>query len=336
MPDFPNQVNTIQAPAVAGDFASANPRASVLAGEGALISGLGVINGVTVQGAVVGRFGWLTYQQIDNDNAPAVLNTFGAGIPAGLVARRQVGLITQYLGTSVQYLQTGFQIMAFNNVDMWVVNNGSQAAQVGMKAFANFADGSASFFAAGTISTSTPPLPGGSGSASSIAAGTFSATGTINGDVFTATGSVTGANGIVAGGTLSGTGVATGTKIVNQITPLLAGEALGGIGRYNVSIPEQTVASTTISGTYGILTVGGTVVAGFGSGQTISGAGVTAGTTIYTQLTGTPGAAGTYVVDPTQVVAGPIAITAASTVETKWMAKSAGAIGELIKISPTI
>jgi len=46
----------------------------------------------------------------------------------------------------------------------------------------------------------------------------------INGNVFTATGSVTGANGIVAGGTLSGTGVATGTKIVNQITPLLAGE----------------------------------------------------------------------------------------------------------------
>lgn len=330
MPDFPNQVNTIQAPAVAGDFASANPRASVLAGEGALISGLGVINGVTVQGAVVGRFCWSTYQQIDNDLAPAVLNTFGAGLPVGLVARRQVGLITQYLGTSVQYLQTGFQIMAFNNVDMWVVNNGAGAALVGQKAFANFADGSASFLAAGAVP------PGGSGSASSIAAGTFSATGVINNNVFTATGSVTGTNGIVAGGTLSGTGVATGTKIVNQITPLLAGETLGGVGRYTVSIPEQTVASTTISGTYGILTVGGTVVAGFGPGQTIAGSGVTTGTTIYSQLTGTPGAAGTYVVDPTQVVAGPIAVTAASAVETKWMARSAGAIGELIKISPTV
>src|SRR6266436_9147797 len=120
MPDFPNQVQSIQAPAVAGDFASANPRNSVLAGEGALISGLGVISGVTVQGAVVGRFGWLTYQQIDNDNAPAVLNTFGAGAPAGLVARRQVGLITQYLGTAVMYLQSGFQITAFNDIDMWV------------------------------------------------------------------------------------------------------------------------------------------------------------------------------------------------------------------------
>lgn len=325
MPDFPNQVNTIQAPAVAGDFASANPRASVLAGEGALISGLGVINGVVVQGAVVGRFCWSTYQQIDNDLAPAVLNTFGAGAPAGLVARRQVGLITQYLGTSVQYLQTGFQIMAFNTVDMWVVNNGAGAALVGQKAFANFADGSASFLAAGAVP------PGGSGSASSIAAGTFSATGVINNNVFTATGSVTGTNGIVAGGTLSGTGVATGTKIVNQITPLLAGETLGGVGRYNVSIPEQTVASTTISGTYGILTVGGTVVAGFGPGQTVTGGTIAATTTIYQQLTGTPGAAGTYVVD-VNVVVGSAPLVSLSSIETKWVARSAGAIGELIKI----
>jgi len=136
----------------------------VLAGEGALISGLGVIGGVTVQGAVVGRFGWLTYQQIDNDNAPAVLNTFGAGLPAGLVARRQVGLITQYLATAVQYLQSGFQITAFNDVDMWVVNNGAGEATVGMKAFAVFADGTAAFLAPGAIP------PGGSGSASSIAA----------------------------------------------------------------------------------------------------------------------------------------------------------------------
>lgn len=326
MPDFPNQVQSIQAPGVEGDFASANPKASVLAGEGGLVAGLGVIGGVTVQGAVVGRFAWTSYQSIDNDNAPATLNTFGSGLPAGLVARRQVGLITQYLATAVFYLQTGFQIECFNEVDMWVKNNGAGACTVNMKAFANFADGSVSFLAAGA----TPP--GGSGSASSVAAGAFSATGTIVGDIFTATASLTGANGIVAGGILSGTGVATGTKVLGQVLPLQAGEALAGLGRYYVSIPEQSVTSTAITGAYGILTVGGTVVAGFGPGQTITGTNVVVPTTIFSQLTGSPGVAGTYVVDNATVVSS-TAITAASSIETKWKAASAGAIGELIKIT---
>jgi hypothetical protein len=325
MTDFPNQVNASQAPGVAGDFASANPRSTVLAGEGALISGLGVINGATVQGAVVGRFGWLTYQTIDNDNAPGTVNTFGSGVPQGLVARRQVGLITQYLGTSVFYFQSGFQIALYNEVDMWVTNNGATAAQVGQKAFASYADGSASFAAAG----STPA--GGSGSASSIAAETAnSLTSTIVGDIFTAIGTLTG--NFYPGSILSGSGVATGTQIVAQVLPLLPGEALNGLGRYEVNIPEQNVTSTTITGTYGLLTVGGTVVNGFGPGQTVSGSGVTSGTVIFQQLTGTAGGAGTYVVSPSQT-ANSTAITAAGSIETKWYARSAGAVGEIIKIS---
>lgn len=326
--DFPNQVNAVQAPAVEGDFASANPRKTALAGEGAFVSGNGVINGALVGGIVVGRFAWATYQTVDNDNAPGTLNTFGSGLPTGLIHRLQVGLITQYLGTSSLVLLSGQQAVCFNDVDLWVKNRGAAAASVGQKAFAVFADGSAVFAAAGA----TPG--GGSGSASSIAAGVFSATGSISGDVFTATGAVTGANGIVAGGTLSGGSTAAGTKIVAQLLPLLPGEALAGIGRYAVSIPEQTVASTTISGTYGILTVGGTVVAGFGPGQTVTGTGISVTTTIYSQLTGTAGAAGTYVVDVNTVVTS-TAITSANAIETKWIAKSAGAVNELIKISPT-
>ena len=325
MNDFPNQVNASQAPGVAGDFASANPRSTVIAGEGALISGLGVINGATVQGAVVGHFGWLTYQTIDNDNAPGTVNTIGSGLPQGLVARRQVGLITQYLGTAVFYFQTGFQIALYNDVDMWVTNAGPGEALVGQKAFANYADGSVSFAAAGA----TPA--GGSGTASTIAAETAnSLTSTIVGDIFTAIGTLTG--NFYPGSILSGTGVATGTQIVAQVLPLLPGEALNGLGRYEVNIPEQNVTSTTITGTYGLLTVGGTVVAGFGPGQTVSGSGVTSGTVIFQQLTGTTGAAGTYVVSPSQT-AGSTTITAASSIETKWYARSAGAVGEIIKIS---
>ena len=326
MNDFPSQVNSIQAPGNAGDFASANPRATVLAGEGGLISGAGVISGVTVQGCVIGRFGWTTYQTLDNDNAPATLNTFGTGLPAGLVARRQVGLITAYLGTAVQYLQSGFQIACYNEVDMWIVNNGSGAALVGQKAFASYADGSASFAAAGSTPT------GGSGSASSVAANPAAnvTAGTIVGDVFTAGGTLTG--NIYPGSTLSGTNVATNTKVISQVLPLLSGEALNGLGRYIVNIPEQNVTSTTITVTYGVLTVGGTVVAGFGPGQLITGSGISVPTTIYLQLTGTAGAAGTYVVDVATVV-GSTAISSQSSIETKWRAVSSGAVGELIKVT---
>ncbi len=326
MSDFPNQVNATQTPAVAGDFASANPRKTVLAGEGGLVSGTGVINGVTVQGAVVGRFAWTTYGVTDNDNAPALLNTFGSGTPAGLVSRKQVGLITQYLATSVQYLQSGFQISAWSDVDLWVVNNGSGPSVVNQKAYAVYADGTTQFAAANT----TPS--GGSGSASSIAASTFSVTGSIAGDTFTAASGLTG--NIYPGAAISGGTIASGTTIVSQLTPLLAGEALNGLGRYTVSIPEQTVASTSVSGTYGTLTVGGTVVSGFGPGQIITGSGVTAGSVITVQLTGTTGGAGTYVVNPSQTV-GSEAIASQNSIETKWYAKSVGAVGELVKISST-
>lgn len=323
MPDFPNQVNATQAPAVAGDFASANPRKTVLAGEGALISGTGFIAGVSVPGAVVGRWAWLSYSQIDNDNAPAVLNTFGAGIPAGLVSRKQTGLITQYLGTAVQYLLSGFQISAWSDADLWVANAGAAAAQVGQKAFAVFADGTSTFAAAGATPT------GGSGSASSVAAATFSVTGTVIGDILTAASGLTG--NIYPGASFSGTNI-TAAKIVSQVLPLLGGEALNGLGRYTVSVPGQNAASTAISGTYGVLTVGGTVVPGFGAGQVITGTGISVTTTVYQQLTGTAGAAGTYVVDVNTVVSS-TAITSQSSIETDWYCKSFGAVGELVKIS---
>lgn len=320
MADFATQVNTIQAPGVEGDWASANPRNSVLAGEGALIAGLGVIGGVLVQGIVVGRFGWLSYATVDNDEAPGTVNTFGAGLPAGLVHRSQVGLITPYLGSASLVLLKGQQTALFNDVDMWVRNTGAAFAQVGMKAFANFADGTMYFAAAG----STPP--GGSGSTSSVAAGTFSVTASIANNVMTVTN--VGSGSLYPGATV--VGAATGTKIVSQLTGTPA-----GIGTYSVSIPEQTVASGTLTGTYGILTVAGTVVAGFGAGQIITGTGITVPTTVYQQLTGTTGAAGTYVVDVNTVVSS-TPITSQSAIETKWFARSGAATNENLKISNVV
>ncbi len=122
---------------------------------------------------------------------------------------------------------------------------------------------------------------------------TASSTATIAGNVLTTSGTVTGT--FMPGGTLSGTGVTAGTTIVQQLTG-----TTGGSGTYEVSIP-QTVASTTISVAYGLLTLSGTVTGTFILGATISGTGVPSGNSIIGLGTGT-GGVGTYYVSNSTAV----------------------------------
>lgn len=307
---FQTQVQYGPAPGVEGDFASTNPRAVVLAGPGGLIAG--------PQGLTVGRFAWCSFAFIDGDGAPAAANNFGSGAVFGFVHREQQALITAYLGYYAQVIPAGMPVTLFDAGDFWVRNAGAAQANPGMKAYASYADGSITFAATGAPATA-------SGSASSIAASTFSVTGIVSGDTLTV--SVVGSGTVVPGATISGTGVASGTQIVSQISG-----TTGGIGVYTLSIANQTAtASETISGTYGTLTVGGTVAGVWGVGATISGTNVVAGTAITALGTGT-GAGGTYIVNNNTVVAS-TAITAGLNIETKWYARSTGAPGELVKMS---
>lgn len=301
---FPTQVNGVQAPAVAGDFADKNPRASVDAGPGALVAG--------AAGVTVGRFAWW-----DPANQSKVLNN-GTGPVTGFVARMQQALITAFLAEGSNLIPAGHPLTLFSSGAFWVQNDGSTEALVGHKVYANYADGKCSFAATGAPATATS-------SAAAIAAATaISVTGSITGNVLTVTAVSTGT--VVPGAILTGTNVATGTQVTEQLT----GTA-GGIGTYRVSIPDQATGSQTIGGTYGTLTVGGTVVGAFGVGNTLSGANVTAGTVIWGLGTGT-GGAGTYVVSPSQTAAS-AAVTAAISVETKFVAMSSGPAGGLVKIS---
>src|SRR5216683_3602886 len=311
---FQKSVGTQPAPAVAGDFASANPRSSALAGPGGFIAG--------PNGLVVGRFAWQSMAVVDSNDAPAQVNNTGSGIVTGFVHREQQALTTIYLAESSMLIPAGFACTLMMGGDFWAQNDGTTLAQTGMKAYANYADVKVTFAVTGSPGTA-------SGTASSIAASTGSFTGSIADDILTLT--VISSGVAVPGGTISGTGVATGTQIVSQLTPLLPGEAVGGIGRYVVSIPEQTVASTAISETYATLTVGGTVTGTFGVGDTLTGTGITVPTAITALLTGV-GGAGTYVVNVNTVVSS-TTITAGTTIETKWFARSPGLPGELVKIS---
>lgn len=143
--------------------------------------------------------------------------------------------------------------------------------------------------AAGLIETAFNAYDGVTAATSTIAAGTAtnSTAASIVGDIMTVGGVITGA--FVVGGVLSGTGVTAGTNILEQLTG-----TTGGAGTYRVSA-VQSVASTTITQTYGVLTVL-TIASGYlAPGQIISGGTTTVGTKIVSQLTGTVGGAGTYI-----------------------------------------
>ena len=176
---FQQTINQQPPLAFEGDFASANPRSSTLAGEAALIS--------DPLGLTIGRFAWVSGNAARN---------FGTGLPAGFVHREQIGAITAWLGRASMLLPGGLPVTLFNEGDFWA--RCGNAATPGQKAFADLANGSISAAAAG---------------ASVVAA---SVTGSIAGSTLTVT--AVGAGALVAGQSLSGTNVLSGQAIVAQLT----------------------------------------------------------------------------------------------------------------------
>lgn len=309
---FQSQVNQLPAPGVEGDFCTLNPIYDYPAGPGGLVAG--------TNGVLVGRFAWPEYNFLDPDNAPTTINNTGFGVPLGLVGRRQNGLITVFLNEASMMIPSGLGVGVNSAADMWVVNRGTTTAVRGMKAYATFANGNASFAATGS------PTGGGSAATSTVAAETFSVTGSIAGNVLTVT--IVGSGTVYPGATISGTDVVTGTQIAAQ----LSGTA-GGVGTYAVTIGDQAVPITTISGTYGLLTLGTLTGTPFVVGDIISGTDVVAGTAITYSISGAGGTGATMVVNNNTVVGSTTISVAAINIETGWYAQSTGNVGEIVKVS---
>lgn len=266
MSGFQKQVNRDQAPACAGDFASANPRMTVLAGAAALVAGLA--------GVTVGKFAWI------DDDGRTVLNR-GTGVrkPNGFVHREQQALITDYLAESGNHVPHGFPVTLHSRGDFWARVTGAVAATIGAALYASYATGD--------ISLALP-----TGAVVTAAIGSTN-TGSL-GSTFTATGTgtslaVTALTGYLAvGDVISGTGVVAGTTIVAQVSG-----TTGAAGTYTTSAATTSVADTVTSfgstikttSTTGLITVGDTV-----SG----GAGFPVGATVTAQVSGTAGGAGVY------------------------------------------
>lgn len=270
---FPSIVNVAQAVGVVGDFADSSPTASV---PGSFVA--------SSEGVAIGRFCWL------NAGGSTVSN-FGIGLPLGFVHRENQALITQFLGETSLVIPKGLPVIPMTVGTYWVINSGTTAATRGMKAYVDSSTGLITFAA-----TSNPPTSAVvSGTiAANVVTGSVSAntvTGSIAGAVLTV--SVVSAGVLVPGQTLAGTGINVATTIVSQTS----GTA-GGAGVYAVSV-EQTVASTTITASGGCLTVTAVTSGTLAVGQTISGTGVTTGTTITNLGTGT-GGTGKYAVSISQ------------------------------------
>jgi hypothetical protein len=310
---FQVQCYTQPAAFIAGNRTSQNPIFSFDAGPGGLVSGASLF---------VGRFAWVT-PPLDPNGGPTIANSFGNGAPNGFLMLNQQALNTTFLSNAGMQVQPGAQTALQIAGDFAVQNDGTTEAQYGQKAFAFVASGKAAFAAAGTI------FGGASGSASTIAAATFSVTGSISGNVMTVT--VVGSGTVTPGASISGTSIPTAPA--PQVVAQLTGTP-GGVGTYSLNVGEITAASETISGTYGILTIGGTVVGTFQVGDVLTGsAPLVNGTIITANITGSGGSGGTMAVNNNTVVSTPQAITASLAVETAFYARSTGLPSEPVKIS---
>ena len=311
---YQTQVYNQPAIGVAGDLANANPRASYDAGPGGLIA--------DTTGITVGNFAWVIPPTDPNGTNQIATQTRGYGNVAGICENATQALNTTFLSDAGLIIPQGLPVALFTQGDFLVTNAGTTECQVGQRAYATFGTGAVTFAAAGAPTTAAVAT------SSSIAAETFSVTASIAGDVMTV--SAVGSGTVYAGSTISGTGVATGTMIAAQLT----GTA-GGVGTYSMTVSQQkAVASETISGTYGLMTIGTlTSTPVFAVGQTlvVSGA-VVANTVITANVTGTGGTGGTMVVNNNTVVSSQT-ISTVSNVETKWYAASAAGAGGIVKIT---
>lgn len=366
---FQTRVNDKNPLAVEGDFASANPRAVTLAGEGAFVAGAG--------GVTVGRFAWVA------DDGVTVRNyATNTGHPDGFVHREGQALITTYLDDASMTIPEGFPVTLMRAGDFFASVAGASGATKNAAVIADRSDGSVNF-----------AMP-----TSASATGSMGATTTASlGATFTATGSgttliVTSPTGYIsAGDTISGTGVPANTTIVSQISGTTGGAGsyltstattassgtvtsfgdkvyatsvtgyisaddavsgitgltgatvvsqvsgtTGGVGLYQVSSPGTVYAASasgkTFYGTH--LHVTAVASGSLGVGDEVTGSGIPSGAVIASQVDGTPGGAGNYILSTAaSAYAASTTVTGVDGVATNWYAESAAGVGELVKIS---
>lgn len=296
---FQNVVNAKAAPAVEGDFASTNPRSSVLAVEGNLVAG--------PAGVAVGKFAFV------NPANQAVSNVYASGYQIGFLGRNQQGLITAFLADATQVVPPGFMLTLFDEGEFWArFGNGATAGQ---EVYADEETGSAQ---SGSGTTSVTGAVGFTGTASlaTVVAQAQMTLATITSGL------------VVIGDVISGTGTA------NNVVQSLASGVANTVGAvYNLSGAVTTEAAEAITTTSNTLNVTAISAGSLNVGDVISGTGITAGTTIAALGTGV-GGIGTYIISGAPVHTASETITVPSgAVDTGFKVRTNCLPGELAIIS---
>jgi len=295
---FQTVVNAQPAPAVAGDFASQNPRHNTLAAAGQLVAPAG--------GLIVGNFFFI------NPATGLCSQSYGNGYTQiAFLARNSQGLITHFLEDSSMRVPQGFMVVGFDGGDFYAKFDSGIAA--GATVYADEVTGAPSNIATNSVTGSVG----------------FAGTASFATDVMTVVTQT--ANSLIeVGDVVTSAGVTAGTTV----TALLSGTP-GAVGStYSLSTTPGTIATQAATTASNVLNVTAVASGGLSVGDTISGTNVTAGTTIASILTGA-GGVGTYLLNIPGGVPFHTAsetITGPANVATVFTATSTAAVGELAVI----
>lgn len=295
---FQTKVNVTQAPGVRGDFASMNPFSSMLAGPGALVSPVG--------GVIVGHFAFVNPADL------SVHQAFTSGYQIGFLGRNEQALITTFLAESTMIVPVGFMVNLFSGGDFW----------------ARFMGG---ITAGGTVYADTlVGAPNNATTTTATASAGFTGTaslGTVGGVAQLTIATVTGGSILSVGDTVTGTGITAGTTVV----ALLSGT--GGVGSvYSLSQAVTTEAAEAVTSTSTLLHVTALITGGLNVFDTITGTGVTAGTTLTSVPAQGSLGLGQYGLSVAQNFAS-TTVTGPTSTATQFKAATSCLPGEIAKIS---
>jgi len=259
---FQTRVNLNNPYAVEGDFASANPRATVLTPDsGAFVAG--------ASGVIIGHFAW-----VEADGRTVSSYGEAGSAPSGFVHRDQQGLLTEYLQASGMLIPPGFPATLMAAGDFFANNAGPSSMVSGDSIYASYADGSILSAAPAVPSSVTATL----GSTNTGALGaTFTASAHAGDDTRI---DVTAVTGFISIGDTVGnvTGITGNQTIVSQDS----GGTPNGAGTYVLSGTNTASAVTAtcfgnvvkITSSTGLVSVGdyiASAASGFPAGAVVTG-----------------------------------------------------------------